>query len=776
MGKWISRIGLAVAASLLAGCVCVGLGQSPASENDPISLNAAAKRLEDPQSASEYPLPLSGDALDHVTVRFRPKGSHKTVAVKHDGSGNNNTIHLYYLGHSSRFFLTKANEDSYYINFYKKADDIAPKTEGQAFVKAQEQGDEKDLEGGAVRVETFGESEDGHARARWQFLRNEDGTYKIRNGLYSDYYWSLKDLNKPKTNDNPIRIRKVPLDWEIEVVSTTYYTEKAEGEEKMGIAAAKAYDSYNFAHGDHAITSLDWMAHLPNDMLFGDVNIPGTHDAATVNLDGPFRKVCQQLYVDDLLKTGTRHFDLRFKSSGEKAGDIMMVHSDDDCRGRDGKKLTWETCWAWFTAFLDENPGEFLVFQIMEDVGDKDYFLYRHFENLARQENSYIWSGDHMPTVGELRGKIYVISRLRQKNLDEGSAYRLDSGHPDVHWAFDVASTYRQSDDKYPGYCTTVNGVEMWSQDNWSNTANGKWPYVKNSLMADAERNCVKRIRDAAKGAGRSAICLIYTSCSKGIWHNPHDNAKTIHQKLFDAEWYGPDTETGILCNNFVDEHFSQLIYSSNFLSGNPEHEHYDDYFDTQNVIDRIDEIGEVTLTEEALERIQNAREAYSKLPDVDKPDVTNYQTLAEAEAHYMALSFLDVTGPICSAGGTSLNHGLSLASFWNVPETPLGEHDDEPLVSQWDDMEDDVKALMKSGDFCEAVVDFRARYAHIMHRHGDILTPFEDGPSFERMAGSAKGLSLGQAGTEWILVLLGGGFCLLGAATLIVSRRRKRD
>lgn len=58
----------------------------------------------------------------------------------------------------------------------------------------------------------------------------------------------------------------------------------------------------------------------------------------------------------------------------------------------------------------------------------------------------------------------------------------------------------------------------------------------------------------------------------------------------------------------------------------------------TQNVIDLINAIGTVEFTDECKAKIDDAREAYDALNDVQKTFVDNYETLAIAEGHYAAL------------------------------------------------------------------------------------------------------------------------------------------
>ena len=177
-----------------------------------------------------------------------------------------------------------------------------------------------------------------------------------------------------------------------------------------------------------------------------------------------------------------------------------------------------------------------------------------------------------MPTPGELRGKIYIVSRLKHEDLMKsghaveaslGDLYKLNASD---YWALDVREIYHESDNGYPAYGDTIRGVQVWVQDDWSHTGGEKWEIVEKSLRTSTGKNYVGRIQSKAKAANEDALCLIYTSCSKGSSHTPLDNAKEVHQKLIDANWYTWRTATGVLCNNFIDEHFSQMIWSSNFM------------------------------------------------------------------------------------------------------------------------------------------------------------------------------------------------------------------
>lgn len=259
---------------------------------------------------------LSGDTLDGVKVRFRPAGSHKPLSINDDGNGSQNCVHLYYNGKSSQFYLQKADDDSYYIYFYKYYTNAEPKMSGECRLDVERSGGTDDSyyrEGQGIHVVS------GNATAknkRWKLIRQEDGTYYIQNKR-SQLYWSLKDLSKPKTNNNKLVQRKKPLKWEMEIVS----------DDNEKLSSIKQYDSFNFKYNgeNEPVTSLNWMGALPKDLKITDISIPGTHDAGTCWVDSDQNHSSdQRYYINELLNAGVRHLDMRTGLNKKK--EVRIVH------------------------------------------------------------------------------------------------------------------------------------------------------------------------------------------------------------------------------------------------------------------------------------------------------------------------------------------------------------------------------------------------------------------------------------------------------------------
>ena len=540
---------------------------------------------------------VDGNRLDGVTVRFRPHGSHKPLAIKHDGADKQNCAHLYYLGRSSRFYLKSADEDSYYIYFYTDFNKAKHKEDGDCRLDIDDDGG-YDREGNVVHVVSGNEKA---MNKRWQIVSAGDGTYHIRNKR-SRQYWSLSDLEKPKKNGTKLVQRKAPLDWDIEIVN--------EGE-KQALADIKPYDSLNFTYKGEEVTSLNWMSKLPDELPITELSIPGTHDAGTCNMGSATSKQDQQYHIDDLLRAGVRHLDVR-TGGGDGTNPIVIIHSDDDAYNRAGKNLTLDEVMGWVNSFLDENGGETIVLQLKEDKEDKVYENWRgvataeYFRRLAQTPGSKVWVGDHVPMLGEVRGKIVIMSRLCVDPV------RFDVTDPSTGapgtWAIN-AHTWKESTPyhiKRDGSGSTINGLdaavidkaygcEVWTQDDWKHDGSGKKSFIRGALLGvNAHARDLKTYypdgtfgteyrRSEALSYGRFAWVFNYTSCS----HNddtPFKNAKEVHQWLYDRSylyhggadvdekgndtgaWLLPaDIRTGVMAFDFADELIASTVYRTNF-------------------------------------------------------------------------------------------------------------------------------------------------------------------------------------------------------------------
>lgn len=350
------------------------------------------------------------------------------------------------------------------------------------------------------------------------------------------------------------------------------------------LQSVKKYDSLNFKYNDQTVSSLNWMGALPGSLRITDISIPGTHDAGTCWLESDQgHSSDQRYYINELLNAGVRHLDLRTGLNSEKK--IRVIHASHECLNPDGDELSLDETMGWITDFLDANPTETVILQVMMDREgtECEEKTYKYLENMALKENSYIWAGDHVPTLEEARGKIIVISRLDLNALGgDAAGYNFKTtvdGKPAL-WGLDC-NDWKKSKDYATDRVTSSQKnleCEVWTQDDYGHSGSTKKKYIKASLLGSAsigegpaDNKTIDRYNDAKK-AGKHAWVFDYTSTSNGQKNPPFDICKEIHQWLYDRSEYDNsdrlvcgDTFTGVMCFDFIDELMASFIYKTNF-------------------------------------------------------------------------------------------------------------------------------------------------------------------------------------------------------------------
>ncbi|MDE6317425.1 MAG: FG-GAP-like repeat-containing protein, partial [Muribaculaceae bacterium] len=167
-----------------------------------------------------------------------------------------------------------------------------------------------------------------------------------------------------------------------------------------------------FAFQCLAWTGTDWMSELPDDAYVAQLSIPGTHDSATghgTTSDSNART--QQRPLDEQLELGIRAFDFRPQVKGNT---LEAHHGIINC------KITFDDAMKTIIGpFLDGHPDEFVVLHMLYAAPlfgsydkDKDKYvnlLTSLFDSEELQGKVVKFRRDL--TVGEMRGKILVLSR-----------------------------------------------------------------------------------------------------------------------------------------------------------------------------------------------------------------------------------------------------------------------------------------------------------------------------------------------------------------------------
>lgn len=491
---------------------------------------------------------LSGDVLHNTVIRMKPSfGTGKALSIKHNGNNalRQNVVHLYNIGDSSRFRLTKADDDSYYIDFY----------DGSGHYKLHDKRfdiddhDGYDNVGNKVHV-VKGNRED--MNKRWQFIQRSNGFYLVRNKA-SGLYWALEKSGNTN-NGNPLVQKKLNdcHTWGMEILNCL---DKGKKEKDL-----KEYDTWSYRESeDGSINSCNWMSHIPDSKIITDMSIPGSHDAGTAKTTTSlnYSAQCQQHTIEEQLNTGVRYFDIRIE---EGDGELYITHGGIDCFFGD-ERLKFSTVMDWVDNFLEENPGETVILQIMIQGGGAkaERMTLDKMKNWDRVFRGKNLNGyPLMPELGDLRGKVMFISRLseisgiNQSMFQDGDKwFALDAQNwkEGINLSFDMTSWGRYH--------------EIWTQDAYQMLGAYKWDWVNGSLF-DESRNAVAE-RDANRKIGKKGMIVAYTSCTGP---NPQDAARYIHERLIPnlhTRNGQTDPYLGFVCNDFIDEELSWEIYSKNF-------------------------------------------------------------------------------------------------------------------------------------------------------------------------------------------------------------------
>ena len=206
---------------------------------------------------------------------------------------------------------------------------------------------------------------------------------------------------------------------------------------------------------DLAVPASDWLSLIKDETKVCKLSIPGTHDSMTgmgfylpvIKNISNMTAISQLCSFEEQMENGIRFFDFRPVVS------IDTLATDPDERqilrhahGFTEINVKVRESIEWMRDFLNEHPSEFFIVKIQADNGMEsqqnwtmliaDLFCDPEYENLFVKS----WKPDI--TVGEMRGKILVLSRydLRPYHLmyDYPIAYcDWPDEDPDVNEAID---------------------------------------------------------------------------------------------------------------------------------------------------------------------------------------------------------------------------------------------------------------------------------------------------------------------------------------------------
>ena len=149
------------------------------------------------------------------------------------------------------------------------------------------------------------------------------------------------------------------------------------------------------------IHNMDWMKDIPDETKISEMTIPGAHDSC------PLFGICcartQTWNLVEQMKAGIRFFDIHLRWINDTLG---AYHGFVD------QKETFNTILAYFFDFLEKNPTETIMMEVISEYEPKNsvkYFgeLYIEYTNLFSDK---IVSYENKDTeLGKIRGKLFYI-------------------------------------------------------------------------------------------------------------------------------------------------------------------------------------------------------------------------------------------------------------------------------------------------------------------------------------------------------------------------------
>ncbi len=280
--------------------------------------------------------------------------------------------------------------------------------------------------------------------------------------------------------------------------------------------------------------SENWMVTLPDELTLSEINIPGTHDSATKYVQLAFFSKCQSKTIGGQLESGYRYLDIRLGAEGDR---LKLMHGFTNCKVGAlpwSQNLYLEDVLSDCYAFLQANPTETILFAVKQEHGDETAAQFEALLQSYLDQNPDRWLlTDHMPTLGESRGKVVLLRRW-EGNLGIPLLWEDQGGSEDVS-----LNTVSAEQENYT----------LWVQDRFCYGAEDKWTAFTTGILgskADSEN---------------AAIQFLST---KGTWTygHPYSFAKKLNPLLLTMSL--PE-HSGWIVVDFASAALAEHIYSQNF-------------------------------------------------------------------------------------------------------------------------------------------------------------------------------------------------------------------
>lgn len=526
--------------------------------------------------------PKPAEHLGNFVIRLRPAGYFRTASVNQDGNVRGNVCHLFNDGTSSKLILenvTTKNDDTNWYAIRTLLNFEEHKKTGYSIWSVD---DDSDKDGKVIHV--WGGEYDNKPSRAFAFERQSNGTYIIRDRTVEketekkDIKYLAIESNGEDQDNNKICHKSKSIPWELELIG------------------------YDMKKNDATVSSLDWityssyvdgpcwMKYVDDNKFLDELSIPGTHDSGTCSVDNDTEPQssqvkCQQDYIPTQLLEGIRYFDIRLG----KGNDPGICHGDFYLFKKDGYYLHLSDVIGYFKTFLSENPREALIMLASRGNDEAtDDSVTTAFAKVMADNPDLFYTSSHVPTLGEVRGKIVLLRRFGLAgNSVSSHTWGLDLTQWDDKIAAHTDSTSMclvrdergfeavgKTGDEEP-YCTKV-----YAQDHYECTGTDKIGWVDMALQETTKLARIMVDVEDTDGAKVKVLehswCINYTSCTNyKQGSNPFTAARVVNEHLYKSQYINSTgnestkedclKHIGIIASDFVDAALARSIYQRNY-------------------------------------------------------------------------------------------------------------------------------------------------------------------------------------------------------------------
>ena len=198
------------------------------------------------------------------------------------------------------------------------------------------------------------------------------------------------------------------------------------------IAFALSFFVYFIAQSQTALKHTDnsnWLIDIADSVSIADINLPGSHDAAAIKLDGNSSYACHDKTITGQLESGIRILDIRLKVKGDSPNYSFVTCHGDVFGGSWGfnEFQSFSSVLVECKNFLYKYPSEFIVMSLkIDDWNSKEdrVNVYTALHSLLFSDTAkypiYSTADTNLPKLGNVRGKIYLVNRIYNSSNEFG--------------------------------------------------------------------------------------------------------------------------------------------------------------------------------------------------------------------------------------------------------------------------------------------------------------------------------------------------------------------